>query len=86
MATKKSPEFPFTFKDGSTHIIVTYRNSRVIGGISPHAMALASPVWEKFVFPPFGQNPQRPTASQINLHRCIEAGGHRVDSGACGAT
>jgi hypothetical protein len=41
--------------DGSTRIIVTYNATRVIGTVSPYAMALASPVWRKFLFPPFPQ-------------------------------
>lgn len=53
-----SLENPFTLvEEGGTRIIVTHKNSRVVGMVSPHAMALASPVWKKFIFPPFRQMP-----------------------------
>jgi hypothetical protein len=53
---------PFVFADGTTPVIVTYKNDRVVGKVSPHAMALASPVWKKFIFPPFPQRSMKDTA------------------------
>jgi hypothetical protein len=53
---------PFVFADGITPVIVTYKNDRVVGKVSPHAMALASPVWKKFIFPPFPQRSMKDTA------------------------
>jgi hypothetical protein len=53
-----SLENPFTLvEEGGTRIIVTYKKNRVVGMVSPYAMALASPVWKKFIFPPFRQMP-----------------------------
>ena len=43
---------PFNF-GGSTRIIVTVGEKRCTGSVSPHVMAQASPVWNKFLFPPF---------------------------------
>jgi hypothetical protein len=53
---------PFVFADGTTPVIVTYKNDRVVGKVSPHAMALPSPVWEKFIFPPFPQRSMKDIA------------------------
>jgi len=56
--TMASLENPFTFvEEGGTRIIVTYKKNRVVAMVSPLAMALASPVWKKFIFPPFRQMP-----------------------------
>lgn len=53
-----SLENPFNLvEEGGTRIIVTYKKNRVVGMVSPYAMALASPVWKKFIFPPFRQMP-----------------------------
>jgi hypothetical protein len=56
--TMASPENPFTFvEESGTGISVTYKKNRVVGMVSPYAMALASPVWKKFIFPLFRQMP-----------------------------
>lgn len=56
--TMASLENPFTLvEEGGTRIIVTYKKNRFVGMVSPYAMALASPVWKKFIFPPFRQMP-----------------------------
>jgi hypothetical protein len=34
-------------------ILVTYQDEQVIGKVSSRALVLASPVWEKFLFPPW---------------------------------
>jgi hypothetical protein len=53
-----SLENPFILvEEGGTRIIVTYKKNRVVGIVSPGAMALASPVWKKFMFPPFRRIP-----------------------------
>ncbi|KAL7269957.1 hypothetical protein RUND412_007345 [Rhizina undulata] len=41
----------FTFDSGDMCITVTYDNEICTGTVSSHAMALASPVWKKFLFP-----------------------------------
>jgi hypothetical protein len=38
---------------GSTRILVTVNGNRLTGSVSPHVMAHASPIWNKFLFPPF---------------------------------
>jgi hypothetical protein len=40
---------PFIFKRGDVRILATYEGEEVVGSVSSHAMALASPVWEMFV-------------------------------------
>jgi hypothetical protein len=53
-----SLENPFILvEEGGTRIVVTHKTNRVVGMVSPYAMALASPVWKKFMFPPFRQMP-----------------------------
>ncbi|KAF4626320.1 hypothetical protein G7Y89_g11842 [Cudoniella acicularis] len=42
----------FTF-DGDTTLFATYKGQEVVGLVSSSAMSLASPVWKKFLFPPF---------------------------------
>jgi hypothetical protein len=63
----KEVEAPFKF-DGTTRILViSYKTGtryRIVGSVSPHAMALASPVWKKFVFPPFRQLKQHSEAEK----------------------
>jgi hypothetical protein len=63
-AEMASSQCPFTFEDGSTRIIVSYKNNRVVGSVSPHALALASPVWKKFIFPPFHQTSEKESSIQ----------------------
>jgi hypothetical protein len=46
---------PFIFADGATRILMAYKNNRIAGKVSTHAMALASPVRKKFVSLPFRQ-------------------------------
>jgi hypothetical protein len=53
-----SLENPFILvEEGGIRIIVTHKSNRIFGMVSPYAMALASPVWKKFIFPPFRQMP-----------------------------
>jgi hypothetical protein len=46
---------PFEFEGGDLRILVTHKGQRLVGNISTSAMMLASPVWKKFIFPPFAQ-------------------------------
>lgn len=50
---------PFIFADRTIGIIVIYKNNRAVGRASPYTMALASPFWKKFVFPPFRQTSEK---------------------------
>jgi hypothetical protein len=44
---------PFIFKRGDVRILVTYKGKEIVGSVCSQAMVLASPAWEKFVFPPW---------------------------------
>jgi hypothetical protein len=44
----------FTFPAGDVKITVLYNNELVTGYVESDSMALASPVWKKFIFPPWG--------------------------------
>ncbi|KAE8447183.1 hypothetical protein EG329_011014 [Mollisiaceae sp. DMI_Dod_QoI] len=52
MAESK-PENPFVFDTGNIRILVTQNSQRVEGKASSDALCLASPVWKKFLFPPW---------------------------------
>ncbi|CZR64692.1 uncharacterized protein PAC_14591 [Phialocephala subalpina] len=43
----------FTFNDGDVRIKVKYQDEEVVGSVVSHAMVMASPVWRKFIFPPW---------------------------------
>jgi len=57
--SKNEEPFPFIFEDGTTRLIVTYKSNRIIGKVSPHALARACPAWKKSVFPPFRKDSGR---------------------------
>jgi hypothetical protein len=44
---------PFTFETGDVRIKVTSEGKRIIGSVSSAALILASPVWNKFIHPPW---------------------------------
>jgi hypothetical protein len=43
----------FNFKTGDVQIIVTYQGKRLLGVVSSNALVLTSPVWNKFINPPW---------------------------------
>lgn len=43
----------FDFGDGDAQVAATYHGQRVVFDVSSHALGFASPVWKKFLFPPF---------------------------------
>jgi len=43
----------FNFKTGDVQIIVAYEGKRLLGVVSSNALILASPVWNKFINPPW---------------------------------
>jgi len=45
---------PLDFPRGDISVAVTHSNERLLIKVSSSSLSLASPVWEKFVFPPFG--------------------------------
>ncbi|KAF8855126.1 hypothetical protein BDZ45DRAFT_805227 [Acephala macrosclerotiorum] len=46
----------FNFEPGDVSITVMYDGEICTGRVSSHAMALGSPVWEKFLFPPWSES------------------------------
>lgn len=55
MAETSSPtaKFPFDLESGDVLAFATYQGQRVSFKVDCGAMSLASPVWKKFLFPPF---------------------------------
>lgn len=52
--TKAIPSPPeFTFTPSDTWLRITYKSTPAYAHVSSQAMALASPVWTKFFFPPW---------------------------------
>lgn len=69
-----------TFPAGNVRIFVTYKNERIVGRVSFHALVLASPVWKKFVHPPFPK-PTASNASQaLNPPRVLLAAGSTTNT------
>jgi hypothetical protein len=69
---KNEEPLPFIFEDGTARIIVTYKNNRIIGKVSPYAMALASPIWKKFVFPPFRKDSGTDSAEKTKATKPVD--------------
>jgi len=55
--TKILEDSPFHFGDGDGDIKVaaTHSGKRVVFNVSSNALVLASPVWKKFIYPPFAK-------------------------------
>lgn len=43
----------FTFNSGDTRLIISSPDGDIIAQVSSHAMSLASPIWKKFISPPW---------------------------------
>ncbi|TVY34973.1 hypothetical protein LSUB1_G006257, partial [Lachnellula subtilissima] len=56
---------PFDFEDGDLTIIIMYEGKRVTGKVSTSAMMLASPVWKKFICPPWTPLPTTDEEEEI---------------------
>ena len=56
----------FAFGSGDTNLLVSYPDGDIIAKVSSHAMSLASPVWKKFISPPWRPTPSR-TASSTSI-------------------
>jgi hypothetical protein len=75
-----SPEMSDLFDFGSsTRIKVSYLGSPEFGSVSPHAMALASPVWKKLIFPSHAQNGSSDVKASKNEINVDEDGGENPD-------
>ncbi|CZR64693.1 uncharacterized protein PAC_14592 [Phialocephala subalpina] len=46
----------FTFPSGDVQVTVVYKGCQIVGKVVQHVLCLASPVWQKFLFPPWGPN------------------------------
>jgi hypothetical protein len=68
----------FSFGSGDTRLLVSSPEGEITAAVSSHAMSLASPVWKKFISPPW-----RPSQiSKTNkTSRSEEDGGARLSSG-----
>jgi hypothetical protein len=67
---------PFNFKTGDMQIIVTYIGDRIIGTVSSHSMAQASPVWKKFIHPPWEEIKESATPPKQRTIDCSEDDGY----------
>ncbi|KAH6663091.1 hypothetical protein B0J14DRAFT_684826 [Halenospora varia] len=70
----------FTFPAGNVRIFVTYKNERIVGRVSFHALVLASPVWKKFVHPPFPKPPASNASQALNPPRVLLAAGSTTNT------
>jgi hypothetical protein len=63
----KMTEDAFTFAPGDIRLIVTNSKTKekIVGTVCSESMVLASPVWKKFLFPPWEQTPSA-DPKQIN--------------------
>jgi hypothetical protein len=71
MATTILTEDMFVFKNGDIKTSITLSGKQAVGMVFSHAIALASPVWMKFAFPPpFCNPPNAPTRKnrQVSYH------------------
>lgn len=48
---------PFIFPTGTVKLLTTYKGEKLVGLVSADALVLASPVWKKFLFPPWDSDP-----------------------------
>ncbi|KAE8447180.1 hypothetical protein EG329_011011 [Mollisiaceae sp. DMI_Dod_QoI] len=67
-ADGKSSTELFTFDNGDVTIQVTYHGEAIMGTVFSTAMATASSVWKKFIYPPWAQTPQNPdSVNQVRI-------------------
>ncbi|CAG8974804.1 hypothetical protein HYALB_00000417 [Hymenoscyphus albidus] len=75
------PRGLFTFPEADLPIVVKHGCERVIGKVSSTAMCLASPVWKKFIKPPFGHlGPARTEVAEIESFKAAALGGQESDT------
>ncbi|CZR64694.1 uncharacterized protein PAC_14593 [Phialocephala subalpina] len=51
----------FTFEGGDIKVIATFKGQRIVGKVNSQCMVAASPVWKKFIFPPWLSLSQPPS-------------------------
>jgi len=47
----------FILPTGTVKLLVTYEKEKLVGLVSADALVLASPVWKKFLFPSWDNDP-----------------------------
>ncbi|KAF8861599.1 hypothetical protein BDZ45DRAFT_740062 [Acephala macrosclerotiorum] len=52
-SAEENPESPFVIDTGDVRLLIMRNGKRVEGKASSHALCLASPVWKRFLFPPW---------------------------------
>ncbi|RFU27172.1 hypothetical protein B7463_g9163, partial [Scytalidium lignicola] len=68
----------FTFETGDVEILVTYENTPVVGKVASQAMALGSPVWKKFMFPPWRSLPEANSVIDSEYLNGEDTGNHKA--------
>lgn len=58
---------PFNFGEGDAKAAATYNKERIVFQVSSHALGFASPVWKKFLFPPFPSTMDEAAKDGINI-------------------
>ncbi|KAH8802901.1 hypothetical protein F5884DRAFT_489470 [Xylogone sp. PMI_703] len=79
MASENNYDELFTFESGDVEILATYDNKPVVGKVSSQALALASPVWRKFVFPPWRSLQPEDSAIDLNSPNENSSGSHKAN-------
>jgi hypothetical protein len=67
-AAHSSEKNPFLFSSGDVTLLKTHPKTKqsLSGTVLSHALTLASPVWKKFLFPPWEANDAEPKPKQID--------------------
>jgi len=66
---------PFAFEAGDIDIRIDYRNERMVGKVCSQALIQASPVWKKFLIPPWAKETSKVEVKEIG---CSEDNGEAL--------
>ncbi|KAG4438823.1 hypothetical protein IFR05_005714 [Cadophora sp. M221] len=74
------PLNPFVFPTGTVKLLATYKGQSLVGSVSADALVLASPVWKKFLFPPWNDTsvPEKETEVKQKQIDCTEDDGEAL--------
>ncbi|KAH6696744.1 hypothetical protein BKA61DRAFT_623016 [Leptodontidium sp. MPI-SDFR-AT-0119] len=74
------PTNPFIFPTGTVKLLATYKDQSLVGSVSADALVLASPVWKKFLFPPWDDTslPEKETEVKHKQIDCTEDDGEAL--------
>lgn len=64
---ESNSHFTFNFGDGDLLAAATWQDERIVFKISSTVLANASPVWKKFIFPPFPKLPDAENETDVQL-------------------